>query len=118
MEKIEDSIIDKIKRIKYTRMSGIEQSFLHTIKGMTSEKEGDMIYWYSENGTVIFEYKIGSNLLIVNYDMVWNFYSYILEMSDFEIRKHIKSMSIKYLGRNEFILPIVKRKKTYKYTII
>jgi len=112
-----NTIIDKIKRIKESRISGIEKCFINDIDGMTSELKNDTLYWYSKRGNILFKQNFEINILWINYEN-WNFYSNVLDMGDFETRIFFKKMCIKYLDVKDNIIPRHEEPLNFNYKII
>ena len=56
-------IKDKIRKIKYSRLSDIDKYFLELIKDVKRIKEDDNKYYWVKNNSIIFEERINSKII-------------------------------------------------------
>jgi len=56
-------IINKIKRIKYSRLSDIDKYFLKLIKGIERIKDDDNKYYWIQNKHILFEERIKQKII-------------------------------------------------------
>lgn len=67
-------IVDKIKKIKYSRLKPEERFLYEKLKGIerfTNNKYPKSIFWIN-NGIVLFEQELNTKSLWCNYDEIWS----------------------------------------------
>lgn len=112
-------MIDKIRRIKESRLEDGELTFINIIENIELVKSDTDFKWYSNRGNLLFKKNKNMDYVYVSNREICDFYQNMLNFNNFKLTQFLKRMLIKYLNLNSNIIPLIlKDQNTYTYNII
>jgi len=97
-------MLDKIKKIKYSRLSEKDRLFLEMIDGIEpfkSDKYPDSIFW-KKNDRILLEQDFKNGWLHVNYNIIWSVFEKKYGYNYIDTQSFIKDVVGKYTNLGQF----------------